>query len=119
MRREKAAFIRFTQMATNILYLHFLAMLSFVPAAVTGFILAAHGGTEPEFLSLMIPHRNLNLAGAVLCLLSLIIRIRAGKNPNGPMRMTVLLLILSGTSAVLIASHYGGEMVYGEGFLPF
>jgi hypothetical protein len=27
--------------------------------------------------------------------------------------------VLAGTSLVSIASHYGGEMVYGESFLPF
>jgi uncharacterized membrane protein len=102
-----------------VLCLHVLALLAFVPAAVTGFILAAHIGTDPEFLRLVIPHRNLNLAGAALCLISLVLRIRAGKDMHGRMRRTVLLLILSATLAVLIASHYGGEMVFGESFLPF
>jgi uncharacterized membrane protein len=105
-----------------VLSLHVLALLSFIPAAVTGFILAAHSGTDPEFLALVIPHRNLNIAGAALCLIALALRINAGKDIQSMRRITgvvLLLLIFSGASMVLIASHYGGEMVYGESFLPF
>jgi uncharacterized membrane protein len=110
---------RQTSWRQPILYLHALVLVSFLPAGVTGFILAAHSGTDPEFLKLVIPHRNLNLAGAALCLISLVLRIRAGRDVHGMTRITLLGLTLCSVSAVLIASHYGGKMVYGEGFLPF
>jgi uncharacterized membrane protein len=100
-------------------YLHILAFLSFIPAALTGLILAAHSGSDPEFLRLMVPHRNLNLAGAALCFASLAVKVKASKDIQTVTRIAVLLLVLAGTSLVSIASHYGGEMVYGESFLPF
>ena len=102
-----------------ILYIHVLAMLSFIPAAVTGFILAAHSGTDADFLLLMTTHRNLNIAGGGLCLISLAVRVKAGLDLRGIIRITVVLLILLATATVLIASHYGGEMVWGKSFFPF
>jgi len=102
-----------------VLYLHVLAMLSFIPAATTGLILAAHSGTDAGFLDLVTIHRNTNIAGASLCFLSLVLRVKAGGELRGKARIATLALLISATAAVLLASHYGGKIAFGENFLPF
>jgi len=108
-----------TSWVKPILYLHVLALLSFVPAATTGFILAAHSGTDADFLHLAAIHRNLNIGGALLCLLSLAFRIKARVALHGVSRKTSLYLVIFSTAFVLLASHYGGKIAFGENFLPF
>jgi len=97
----------------------FAACISFLPAIATGLIHASHQGSDPNFLQLMEPHRNLNIASAILCLGALPLGFRQRETLRGPRGWVYIGLIAASTLLVLIAGHLGGKMVFGENFLPF
>jgi uncharacterized membrane protein len=96
-----------------------LACLSFVPAAVTGFLRAGSIGESPEFLSLMVPHRNLNIAAGIVCLAALGLRVASRNSPGGGTRWLYLLLVATSAGLLFFAGHLGGKMVFGPQYLPF
>ncbi len=96
-----------------------LACLSFIPAATTGFLRASSIGNDPEFRALMVPHRNMNIAAAVLCLAALVLRIWGKKRSGAPARWPYLLLLAGACALLLVAGHLGGKMVFGANYLPF
>jgi uncharacterized membrane protein len=97
-----------------------LACVSFVPAALTGFLRASAMGNDPEFRALMIPHRNMNIAAGAACLAALVLRARRGNAAGGAKaRWPYLLLVGTGAALLLAAGHLGGKLVFGPGYLPF
>jgi hypothetical protein len=90
-----------------------------LPAVATGLLRASSMGNDPEALSLMSQHRNLNLAAGVLCFAALPLRLRQAGRPG--FRPSWLGLLLTGAAAVLVlvAGHLGGKMVFGPKYLPF
>jgi uncharacterized membrane protein len=101
------------------LFIQVLAALSFVPAAITGLLRASAMGSSPEFLALMVPHRNLNLAAGALFFLAVALRIARRNQWNGRIRGLSLALIALATMLLMIAGHLGGKMVFGAEFLSF
>ena len=100
-------------------FLQCLAALSFIPAATTGWLRASAMGTNPEFLALMVPHRNLNLAAGALFFLAVALRIAGRRGWGGHLRIVNLVLIAISTALMLFAGHLGGKMVFGTEYLPF
>jgi uncharacterized membrane protein len=97
-----------------------LACLSFVPAGVTGFLRAAAMGSDPELKSLMLPHRNLNIAAAVACFAALALRTGLrDRFVSRHLRVSYLLLLAGSAALLSLAGHLGGKMVFGSDFLPF
>jgi uncharacterized membrane protein len=96
-----------------------LACLSFVPAAATGFLRSAAMGNDPEIRALLVPHRNLNIAASLACLVALAIRIRAGEYLRANARWMYLLLVAGAGLLLVLAGHLGGKMVFGPRYLPF
>jgi len=91
-------------------------VLSMLPAIATG-LLRYSAYSEPD--SLALDHRNLIFIMAALCLSALIVRLVKGNDLRGIVRWIYLLLILSATGLILMASHHGGKLVFGEAYLPF
>ncbi len=98
-----------------------LACLSFVPAALTGFLRASSMGDDPAFRALMVPHRNMNVAAAVLCVAALVLRtaLRERFSARGKGRWSYLLLVAGAGALLLVSGHLGGKMVFGPNYLPF
>jgi uncharacterized membrane protein len=96
-----------------------LAALSFIPAATSGWVRASAMGTNPEFLRLMVPHRNLNLAAGAIFFLAVALRIAGRNRWEGCLRLVNLALIAISTAFLMYAGHLGGKMVFGTEYLPF
>ena len=96
-----------------------LACVSFVPAAITGFLRAAAMGDDPEFRSLMMLHRNLNVAAGISCLGALTLRVGWAGNVTRAARWTYVALVACSAGLLSIAGHLGGKMVFGPEYLPF
>lgn len=100
-------------------FLILVTFISFLPAIATGFVHAFYQGSDPGFLQLMEPHRNLNLSSAALCLGALLLRYRQRETLRGLRSWIYMSLIIVSVLLVLIAGHLGGKMVFGENYLPF
>jgi uncharacterized membrane protein len=94
------------------------ATLSFLPSLVTGFLHASYQGSDPAFLELMLPHRNISIASAILCLAALLLA-RRPEPLTAAQGWIFRGLIAASTLLVLYAGHLGGKMVFGENYLPF
>jgi uncharacterized membrane protein len=94
-------------------------MVSILPTAATGLLLAAHQNEDAAWHSLMVTHRTLNLTVASLVAVALVLRILRRNRLEGPWRIVYLGLVLLATGMVLVAADFGGRMVYGPNYLPF
>ena len=95
-----------------------LALLSFVPAVATGLILAKAHASDPEFMKLGAWHRNLNISSGIVLLAALVVRFRMSEESTGGRRLPYFMLVLAATGLLVVGSHLGGMMVWGEEFLP-
>lgn len=96
-----------------------LALASFFPAIVSGFILADSESRTPQFLSLVLPHRDMNVAAGVIFLAAFIVRWKRKDSLEKFSKWAYYLMLLASTALILSAARLGGKMVYGENFLPF
>lgn len=89
-----------------------LAVLGAAGAGTSGWLLADDvgrvGETEVEL------HRWIAIGGACVALVALVLS--AGAKQQSVRRLYVLCLLL-GATAVGVAGHFGGELVYGEGYV--
>ena len=93
------------------------AALSFVPAAATGFLRA---GELPSSEAVdILWHRNAALAAAVLTLTAAVLRTSTPAGKHGTKLYVYYFLLISGALLIALAGHMGGELVYGEDYLPF
>lgn len=92
-----------------------LAVLGAAGAGVSGWVLAGVEGRVGE-VEIEV-HRWVAVGGACVALLAALLavtaRVSAGQTPR---RMYVLCL-LGGAMAVGVAGHFGGELVYGKGYV--
>jgi len=96
-----------------------LACLSFVPAAITGFLRAASMPDDSESRALLLLHRNINIAAGIVCLGALALRLGRLSNGSRTVRWTYLSFVAASAVLLLIAGHLGGKMVFGSDYLPF
>lgn len=96
-----------------------LTVAAAVPAVITGLLradeLMAKGAQSP----LMADHRNLMLTVTGLCVAALGVRVFRRKVLDGAWRWLYLALLLSAAGLMAWGGHLGGQLVYGENFLPF
>ena len=96
-----------------------LTLLSFVPAIVSGLGLASsHSSAAAEFADKMLLHRNVNISSALTLLVAGVVRFSIGQSAVGKSKIGYYLLILIAAGLLMYGSHIGGEMVWGDGFLP-
>ncbi len=93
-------------------------VLSFFPAILTGFLKASTLATDSPIFSLMETHRNLNMLVVSLCILAFLVRLGKRNRLEGRVRQLYLGLILLSAALLTISGHIGGEMVFGENYLP-
>jgi uncharacterized membrane protein len=92
---------------------------SLVPAAVSGLIRSAEVFADREPPEILFEHRNLMIGMAVVFTASLALRIIKRDRLEGAARWVHLALLLLAFFLVVMGGHHGGQMVYGEGFLPY
>ena len=96
-----------------------LTLVSFVPAVVSGLGLASvNASSNEEFIHTMILHRNFNLASALVLLVAGIVRMAVGQAAGNRAKTGYYILLFAAAGLLVYGSHLGGELVWGEGFLP-
>lgn len=95
-----------------------LTFLAMIPAVATGLMNAAHQSVEGDDLATLLLHRNLMFATAAVTAVALVLRAVKRELP-GALRVVYLLLIFAAVALISAGGHIGGEMVYGEDYLPF
>lgn len=97
-----------------------LTIASFIPGIVSGLLrfedVAQH---DPEGQGPALLHRNLMLACTLVCSVAWALRFKLGSAPKGSGRWVYLGLILAAALLVSVGGHVGGELVYGDDYLPF
>lgn len=96
-----------------------LTVLSFVPAAVSGFLNLASELESKEEMDLALFHRNLMLFSCALCVIAWVLRLRFQKAWTAKTRWFYVGLLTAAGVAVSVGGHLGGKLVYGENYLPF
>jgi len=97
-------------------YLLGLTILSFCPAATSGFLNYAEYG-EPNTLAGL--HRNLMLTAVGLCAVGLVLRLLGRNRLDGALKWVYLGLLGAAALTVSVGGHLGGKLVFGEDYLPF
>ncbi|MBW7996130.1 MAG: hypothetical protein FVQ81_06065 [Candidatus Glassbacteria bacterium] len=96
-----------------------LTLLSFIPAVVSGLGLAStHASSAAEFVDKMHLHRNFNISSGLVLLAALALRLVIGQSAGNKARIGYFILLLAAAGLLGYGSNLGGEMVWGEGFLP-
>ncbi|RJO74291.1 MAG: DUF2231 domain-containing protein [Myxococcales bacterium] len=116
---DAATFLFARPWTTGGYYLGFLALLSFIPAAVTGFLRYNALGLAGDAHELAETHRNIVLTAFALLLVAVILRARKKNRLDGAARWVYLALVFAATLAVSLGGHLGGKLVFGAEFLPF
>ena len=117
---ELASVIRPTlDMGKAGLLLALFTALSFIPAAISGLIRAKEVFANSDPSPLLLEHRNLMIAAFVFILGAAALRIAKRKGLDGPLRLAYLALILISLILAGLGGHHGGQLVYGEGYLPY
>jgi uncharacterized membrane protein len=93
--------------------------LGFVLAAVTGLLRASEVFANREIAPLLIEHRNVMIAAFAIFLLSLAPRFAKKDRLHGAARYVYLALLFASLLLTGVGGHYGGQLVYGESYLPY
>ena len=95
------------------------AVASFVPAIATGLLryYTQTEGTPSEQLAEV--HRNLMLATAACCAAALAVRWRTRGRFRGVARLSYFGLLIAAAVLLVLGAHKGGQLVFGESYLPF
>jgi len=93
--------------------------LSFIPAAVSGLIRAQEVFADREPSPLLLEHRNLMIAAFSAILAASVICFVKRAGLKGTLRLVYLALIVVSLILVGLGGHHGGQLVYGEDYLPY
>ncbi len=91
----------------------------FLAAGLTGFLRAGEMFAANPAPELLFEHRNLMIAAASLFTLALVQRIVRKDDLRGACRWIQLGLLVVAALLVAAGGHHGGQLVYGENFLPY
>ncbi|HET6347369.1 MAG TPA: DUF2231 domain-containing protein [Myxococcota bacterium] len=94
-------------------------VLSFIPAAITGLLRFDGLPQDPEAAAPALLHRNVMYGCLVLCIVALVVRVMNRNELEGRNKWIYLGLVASACLTVTIGGHLGGQLVYGNDFLPF
>ncbi len=95
------------------------AVLSFIPAAVTGLLRSKELYSETPAPHIFFEHRNLMIAAAAVLLVATVLRLVQKEFLTGKKRVLYLVLLAASLALVVVGAHHGGMLVYGEQFLPY
>jgi len=100
------------------LVLSIATLTSFIPAALSGWLRSqeVYTGEAPK---LFFEHRNLMIGAAVVFTASLVLRLVKRDALDGKLRFVYLGLVVLSVLLIALGGHHGGQLVYGEGFLPY
>jgi uncharacterized membrane protein len=94
-------------------------VLSFIPAAITGLLRFDGLPQDPEAAAPALLHRNVMYGCLILCIAALVMRVMNRNELEGRTKWIYLGLVASACLTVTIGGHLGGQLVYGNDFLPF
>ncbi|MCL4221817.1 MAG: hypothetical protein KJZ65_10670 [Phycisphaerales bacterium] len=92
-----------------------LAVLGAGGAGVTGWVLAGVEGRAGE--AEIEVHRWVAVGGASVALLAVVLALSARLSARQTLRRLYVLSLLGGAMTVGVAGHFGGELVYGRGYV--
>ncbi len=95
-----------------------LTILATLPAVTTGLLDAATDLDEAP-AAILLWHRNLNIGFSLLLIIAAILRWASRPRLLGSRKLAYIGLLLVAGGLLFTAGHFGGEMVYGEDYLPF
>jgi uncharacterized membrane protein len=101
------------------LVLSIFTVLSFLAAAVSGFIRAGEVFAGRTASELLVEHRLYMIVAASIFTVSLAIRAIKKDQLNGWIRYAFLLLLAASALLTAIGGHHGGQLVYGDTYLPY
>lgn len=87
-----------------------LTLLSFLPAIITGLLRAQ---SVEEIDPVITSHRNLEIIGAGLVFCA------AGISRMSKLKPLMVLVLVAAMLVVAFGAHLGGQLVYGDDYLPF
>jgi uncharacterized membrane protein len=96
-----------------------LTCLSFIPAIASGLLRMNELPQTPENLEPALLHRNAMFACATVCAIAATLRYSLRSRWHGLLPWVYLGILAVGCGLLGYGSHLGGELVYGEEFLPF
>ena len=94
-------------------------LLSFPPAAISGYLRADELTGASAMPALMAWHRNLNLLAAAICLTAFLLRFWKKNDLQRKARWAYLALLTCALLVLTVGGHLGGKMVFGPDYLPF
>jgi uncharacterized membrane protein len=103
--------------ATFILCLATVA--SFIPASLTGWLRAGELFASRQAPDLLFEHRNLIIAACAIFTVSVLLRVFRKDKLQGMAKTVYLGLLLLSMVLIGLGGHHGGQLVYGEDFLPY
>lgn len=92
---------------------------SFIPASLTGWLRSGELFAGRDAPGLLFEHRNLIIAAAAIFTLSVVLRIVKKDKLQGVAKIIYLGLLLLSLVFIGLGGHHGGQLVYGEDFLPY
>ena len=102
------------------LILLILAIASFVPAAASGLLRAAHFSNDRSELAKAMVHRNVMFTSLSVTAVALAARLSLGDRLDRRVaRLVYLGLLALAVALVLYGASLGGKLVYGDNYLPF
>ena len=101
------------------LFLSIAAILSYLPAALSGLLRAHELYASTPAPHIFTEHRNLMIAAASVLSVSTMLRVAKKNELTGTVRVAVLVLLAVAFALTAVGAHHGGMLVYGEQFLPY
>ena len=101
------------------LVLSLATVASFIPASISGWMRSNELFANSEAPSLFFEHRNLMIAALFLFTVSVVLRVAKKDALEGVARWLYLGLLLISVALIAAGGHHGGQLVYGEHFLPY
>jgi uncharacterized membrane protein len=96
-----------------------LTLVSFIPAILTGSLLAPHIGATGKVLETLDTHKDLMVAMASVTVVAFLLRALKGNKLEGAFAWVYLCLVVAAVVLITAGGHEGAEVAFGENFLPF
>lgn len=93
--------------------------LSYVPGIISGLLRFQSYDNDPEVIAEVIEHRNVMFISFGFVVTALIYRIVRKRHMQGNERYAYLALLALADVIMGLGGHMGGELVFGDDYLPF